>query len=136
MILVDTNVLVDIAADDAEWAEWSSSTLQAAALAGPLLINGVIYAELSVRYETIEAVKDFIAQAGLQVAEIPKRALFLAAKAFTGYRRAGGTRTGVQSDFFIGAHAAILNIPLVTRDVKKYRRYFPTVKLISPLEPH
>lgn len=135
MILVDTNVLLDVAADDPAWVEWSASNLHAAALQGPLLINGVIYAELSVRYQTIETLEDFMARAGLEMSEIPKSALFLAAKAFTVYRRAGGTRTGVLSDFFIGAHAAALNIPLLTRDEKKYRTYFPTVELISPANP-
>jgi predicted nucleic acid-binding protein len=135
LILVDTNVLLDVAADDLAWVEWSTSNLQAAALQGPLLINGVIYAELSVRYQTIETLEDFMARAGLEMSEIPKSALFLAAKAFTVYRRAGGTRTGVLSDFFIGAHAAALNIPLLTRDEKKYRTYFPTVELISPANP-
>lgn len=135
MILVDTNVLLDVAADDSEWAAWSASHLQAAALEGPLLINGVIYAELSVRYATIEALDDFVEQAGLEVVEIPKRAFFLAAKAFAGYRRAGGIRTGVLPDFFIGAHAAMMDIPLLTRDARKYRRYFPTVELRTPADP-
>lgn len=131
MILVDTNVLLDVAANS-EWAEWSVAKLQTAALDGPLLINGVIYAEFSVRYATIEAVEEFIATAGLDFAEIPRRAFFLAGKAFASYRAAGGVRTGVLADFLIGAHAAMLNIPLLTRDVKKYRTYFPTVELISP----
>ncbi|MDB5556163.1 MAG: putative nucleic acid-binding protein contains domain [Rhizobium sp.] len=102
---------------------------------GPLLINGVIYAELSARYSTIEALEDFIEQAGLEVVEIPRTALFLAAKAFTSYRRAGGIRTGVLPDFFIGAHAAIMNIPLLTRDARKYRTYFPTIELRTPADP-
>ena len=135
MILVDTNVLLDVAADDPEWAAWSSSRLQASAIEGPLLINGVIYAELSARYSTIEALEDFIERAGLEVVEIPRRALFLAAKAFTRYRRAGGVRTGVLSDFFIGAHAATMDIPLLTRDARKYRTYFPTVELRTPTDP-
>ena len=133
MILVDTNVLVDVAADS-EWADWSISKLQDAALQGPLLINGVIYAELSARYATIEAMEDFIAKAGLAVAEIPRAAFFLAGKAFFNYRKAGGARTGVLPDFLIGAHAATLSIPLLTRDVRKYRTYFPTVDVISPTD--
>lgn len=132
MILVDTNVLLDVASDDPKWAEWSTANLEIAALEGPLLINGVIYAELSSRYPTIEALEDFIEQAGLEIAEIPRSALFLAAKAFAGYRQAGGIRTGVLSDFFIGAHAAILDIPILTRDVKKFRTYFPDVTLRVP----
>lgn len=129
MILVDTNVLLDIAGKDLHWAGWSVSALETASLEGPLLINSVIYAELSVRYPTLEALEDFIEQAGLVVADIPRSALFLAGKAFGSYRRAGGVRTGVLSDFFIGAHAAVLNIPILTRDVGKYRTYFPTVVL-------
>lgn len=134
MILVDANVLLDVAADDSDWAAWSSAKLQASALEGPLLINGVIYAELSVRYATIDALEDFIEQAGLEVAEIPRRALFLAAKAFASYRRAGGVRAGVLPDFFIGAHAAMMEIPLLTRDPRKYRTYFPTVELRTPAD--
>lgn len=103
---------------------------------GPLLINGVIYAELSARYSTIDVLEDFVKQAGLEVAEIPRRALFLAAKAFMRYRRAGGVRTGVLPDFFIGAHAAMMGVPLLTRDARKYRTYFPTLELISPANPN
>lgn len=135
MILVDTNVLLDVAADS-EWADWSISKLKDAALEGPLLINGVIYAELSARYATIEAVEDFIEKARLDVAEIPRVAFFLAGKAFVRYRQAGGARTGVLPDLLIGAHAATLNIPLLTRDVRKYRTYFPKLELRSPADPN
>jgi predicted nucleic acid-binding protein len=132
MILVDTNVLLDIAGDDVRWFEWSAASLKTAALEGPLLINGVIYAELSARYTSIEALEDFVEQAGLDVMEIPRSALFLAGKAFGRYTGAGGVRTGVLSDFFIGAHAAVMNIPILTRDIRKYRTYFPKVILRSP----
>lgn len=132
MILVDTNVLLDLVGGDARWAAWSMESLQAAALEGPLLINSVIYAEVSVRYQTLEALDSFVEGVGLEMSEIPRSALFLAAKAFSAYRSAGGLRTGVLSDFFIGAHAAMLDIPVLTRDVRKYRTYFPTVELISP----
>lgn len=101
---------------------------------GPLVINSVIYAELSARYSTIEALEDFIERAGLEMVEIPRRALFLAAKAFVRYRRAGGVRTGVLPDFFIGAHAATIDMPLLTRDARKYRTYFPTVELRTPAD--
>ncbi len=97
----------------------------------PLLINDVVYAELAVRYERIEELDAFIDEAGLVVAPFPRAALFLAGKAFTRYRRAGGSRTGVLPDFFIGAHAAVQQFPLLTRDVGRYRSYFPTVALIS-----
>lgn len=90
------------------------------------------YAELSVRYARIEALDAFVDQAGLKLTPLPRTALFLAGKVFTRYRRGGGTRTGVLPDFFIGAHAAIQNLPLLTRDVARYRSYFPTVTLITP----
>jgi predicted nucleic acid-binding protein len=135
VILVDTNVLLDIAGDDMNWAGWSAGALQAAALEGPLLINSVIYAELSARYLTIENLENFVEQAGLEIDEIPGSALFLARKAFGNYRRAGGVRTGVLPDFFIGAHAAVMNIAVLTRDIGKYRTYFPDVELRTPANP-
>jgi predicted nucleic acid-binding protein len=134
MILVDTNVLLDIAGKDLLWAGWSIAALEAASLEGPLLINSVIYAELSVRYPTIEALEDFVDKAGLVVADIPRSALFLAGKAFGRYRRIGGVRTGVLSDFFIGAHAAVMNIPILTRDFWNYRSYFPEIMLRTPTD--
>lgn len=136
MILVDTNVLLDVAGADPNWASWSVASLQDAALEGPLLINCVIYAELSVRYETVEDLEEFLERAGAVMQDIPGEALFLAGKAFFQYRRAGGKRTGVLPDFFIGAHAALLGIPILTRDVGKYRTYFPTVTLRAPSEQH
>ena len=136
MILVDTNVLLDLVGDDIGWAEWSSNQLQAAALEGPLLINSVVYAEVSVRYQNLGALESFVEGVGLEMAEIPRGALFLAGKAFSAYRQAGGVRTSVLPDFFIGAHAAVLEIPILTRDIRRYRTYFPKVGLISPLEPH
>lgn len=132
MTLVDTNVLLDLVTDDPTWAEWSVRQLEAASLAGPLLINDIVYAELAVRYARIEELDAFVAQAGLELAPLPRAALFLAAKAFAQYRRAKGPRTGVLPDFFIGAHAAVRNLPLLTRDVGRYRTYFPTVTLVSP----
>ena len=135
MILVDTNVILDLVGRDPRWAAWSLESLETAALEGPLLINSVIYAEVSVRYQTLDALDSFVEGAGLQISEIPRSALFLAAKAFTRYRMAGGVRTGVLPDFFIGAHAATMDIPLLTRDARKYRTYFPTVELRTPTDP-
>lgn len=132
MILVDTNVLLDIATRDQEWALWSLSKLEAASSAGPILINDIVYAELAVRYEYVEQLDDFVAKAGLQLQSIPKSALFLAAKALGSYRKRGGTRTGVLSDFFIGAHALAEGLPLLTRDARRYRSYFPDVSLVTP----
>ncbi|MFP1646299.1 type II toxin-antitoxin system VapC family toxin [Pontitalea aquivivens] len=130
--LVDTNVLLDLVTDDPAWAEWSIAELEAASLRGPLLINDVVFAELGVRYERIEDLDLFVEQAGLQLTPIPKEALFLAGKVFTRYRKSGGVRTGVLPDFFIGAHAAVSQLPLLTRDVGRYRTYYPTVSLIIP----
>ncbi|UVD60588.1 type II toxin-antitoxin system VapC family toxin (plasmid) [Rhizobium sp. Pop5] len=132
MTFVDTNVLLDLVTDDPKWSDWSIAQLEAASIEGPLLINDVIYAELAVRYERIETLEAFVKAAGLDMTPMPKAALFLAGKVFTQYRKAGGTRTGVLPDFFIGAHAAVQQLPLLTRDVGRYRSYFPSLKLIAP----
>ena len=132
MTLVDTNVLLDLVTDDPNWAEWSIAQLDAASLDGPLIVNDVIYSELSVRYEAIEDLEAFLDDNGFRMEPIPRAALFLAGKVFAQYRRAGGSRTGVLPDFFIGAHAAVAEIPLLTRDAGRYRTYFPTVKLLLP----
>jgi predicted nucleic acid-binding protein len=130
--LVDANVLLDVFTKDPRWWTWSLAQLEQAALDGPLAINDVIYAETSTRYRSIEEFDTTLASAGITVAPIPRAALFLAGKAFVKYRHAGGVRTGVLSDFFIGAHAAVLGVPLLTRDAGRYRSYFPTIMLIAP----
>ncbi|MCJ8517945.1 putative nucleic acid-binding protein [Pseudorhizobium tarimense] len=132
MTLVDTNVLLDLVTNDPVWADWAVAQLEAASLSGPLMINDIIYAELSVRYARIEDLDAFVEQAELVLAPLPRAALFLAGKVFTGYRRAGGSRTGVLPDFLIGAQAAVQNLPVLTRDVGRFRSYFPTVSLIAP----
>lgn len=132
MTLVDTNVLLDLVTNDVRFVEWSISQLEAASLKGPLIINDVIYAELSVRYETIESLGKFIELAALSHDPIPREALFLAGKAFQKYRRSGGIRMAVLPDFYLGAHAAVLELPILTRDEARYQTYFPTVSLISP----
>lgn len=132
MTLIDTNVLLDLVTDDPNRADWSVAQLEAASLNGPLFINDVVYAELAVRYDRVESLEEFIDEAGLVIAPMPRAALFLAGKVFTQYRRSGGSRTGVLPDFFIGAHAAVNELPLLTRDVGRYRTYFPSLKLISP----
>lgn len=109
----------------------SVEQLETASLAGPLLINDLVYAEIAVRYERIEELDAFIDEAGLVVAPIPRAALFLAGRLFTRYRRASGSRTGILPDFIVGAHAAVQQLPLLTRDVGRYRSYFPTVALIT-----
>ena len=130
--LVDTNVLLDLVTDDADWADWSIAQLDAAALRGGLAINDVVYAELSVRFATIEALDAMLGQAGIVIEPMPRAALFLAAKVFRSYRSSGGGKTGVLPDFFVGAQAAVAGLPLLTRDARRYRTYFPRVDLITP----
>lgn len=132
MLLVDTNVLVDVLEDDPKWAEWSIQQLRAQSRIHPLAINPVIYAELSLTFSTVEALDKAVEQMELLVQEIPRPALFLAGKAFVRYRREGGTKTNVLADFFVGAHAAVIGLPLLTRDPRRYRSYFPSVMLITP----
>ena len=132
MILVDTNVILDVIENDPQWADWSQRQLDRAALNDTLCINAAIYAELSIAYEKIEQLEAMLAIAGFHVEPIPREALFLAGKAFMRYRRSRGAKSGVLPDFFIGAHAAVSNYSLLTRDMRRYATYFPTLVLISP----
>jgi predicted nucleic acid-binding protein len=132
MTLVDSNVLLDVVTDGQTWADWSQTQLERAVLHGPLVINDVIYAEISTRYATVDAVDSLLLDLNIDVATTPRSALFLAGKAYLQYRAAGGIRTGVLADFFIGAHAAVEQLPLLTRDPRRYRSYFPTVMLVAP----
>jgi hypothetical protein len=132
LVLLDTNVILDVVQDDPVWGEWSQGQLDAWAARDELGINAVIYAELSIAYVRIEELEDTVHTAGLRFLEIPREALFLAGKAFLAYRKQGGTRTGVLPDFFIGAHAAVMGLPLLTREAARYRTYFPGVALITP----
>jgi predicted nucleic acid-binding protein len=130
--LVDTNILIDILSDDPHWRDWSVTRLVQRADHGPLLINDIIYAELSSRYSTEELLDQTVWELNVELQRMPKHALFLAGHAYERYWRAGGTRSGVLPDFFIGAHAQAAGWPLLTRDVRRYRRYFPDVELIAP----
>ncbi len=132
MILVDTNVLLDIATNDANWADWSIEQLDAAVVRGPVVINAVVYSEFSVGYDRIEDVERLLKDVDIGWADVPREALFLAGKAFEHDRRQGGSKTCVLPDFFIGAHAAVSGMTLLTRDPARYRSYFPKVGLISP----
>ena len=132
MILVDTNVLFDIVTDNQEWFDWSRRQLEAADLAGPIAINSIIFAEFSVRYATLEQTVSAVEELGLTMLDVPRTALFLAGKAFERYRRHNGTKEGVLPDFRICAQAAVLEVPLRTRDTRRYRTYFPTIELITP----
>ena len=132
MILVDTNVLLDVFEDDAEWFDWSQDRLDSASATDTLAINPVIYSELSIGFARIEELEAVIKEASLAIEDIPREALFLAGKAFLRYRRSSRTKRSVLPDFYIGAHAAVMQWPVLTRDVSRYRSYFPTVSLIAP----
>src|SRR5205823_889840 len=132
LILVDTNVILDVVQNDTKWADWSLAALETAAARDALAIDDIIYAELSVGYAAIEDLDAMISVWRLEFAPIPRPALFLAGKVFQRYRAQSGTKTGVLPDFFIGAHAAIAGASLLTRDVRRIRTYFPTVALIAP----
>lgn len=132
MTLVDSNVLIDIFGRDPNWWEWSLARLENANVRGPVFINDVVYAETSIRYDSVTRFEEALARTGVTIVPIPHEALFLAGKSCQRYRRAGGTKTGVVPDFFIGAHAAVTGLTLLTRDPRRYRTYFPTIELIAP----
>ncbi len=132
MTLVDSNVLIDFFGRDPKWWDWSLACLGDAILRGPVFINDVIYAETSIRFQSFEDFEHRLTEAGITMTSVPREAVFNAGKAFVRYRRAGGSRTGVLPDFFIGAHAAVTGLTLLTRDPRRYRTYFPTIQLIAP----
>ena len=134
MLLVDTNVLVDVLENDPSWAEWSISQLRAQSKIHQLAINPIIYSELSLTFSTVEALDKTLDDLRLTMIEMPRAALFLAGKAFVRYRRQGGIKSNVLGDFFIGAHAAVSQYPLLTRDTRRYSSYFPGVDIIAPEE--
>ena len=129
-VLVDTNVLIDVATENPSWLNWSSSQLAKAI--GRLAISPVVYAEFSFHYETIEEVELVIGGLKLERLAIPYEAAFLAGKAFRRYRSCGGQRSAPLPDFFVGAHAAVEGLTLLTRDGRRYRDYFPRIKIITP----
>ena len=132
MLLVDTNVLVDVLQDDPQWADWSIGQLRAQAQIHELVINPVVYAELSLSFATLETLDAVVAKMELTLHEIPRPALFLAGKAFAQYRRRGGGKAQVLPDFFIGAHAAVQGWSLLTRDAGRFRTYFPSLHVLAP----
>lgn len=132
MILCDSNVLLDVLVDDPRWSAWSLAQLETWARRGPVIVNPVIYAELAAGYGTVEALDADLEAMGLRFEEIPREALFLAAKAHLLYRQRGGLRAGVLADFFVGAHAAVRRLPLLTRDARRYRACYPTLELVTP----
>jgi predicted nucleic acid-binding protein len=130
--LVDTNVLFDFLSEDEEWFDWSSAMLTDAAERGRLVINPIVYAEVSVRYERIEDLNEALPVHYFVRAPLPWEAAFVAAKAFDRYKRRGGSKRSALPDFFIGAHAAVTDMTLLTRDPRRYRAYFPKLRIISP----
>jgi len=132
MLLVDTNVLIDVLENDPQWADWSIHQLRTQAQIHRLIINPIIYAELSLAFSTFEALDAVLKTLEIELREVPRPALFLAGKAFASYRKLGGIKTGVPPDFLIGAHAAVQSWPLLTRDARRYRTYYPNLELLTP----
>jgi predicted nucleic acid-binding protein len=131
-ILVDSNVLLDIVTEDARWFAWSAQSIERAADSFRLVINPIIYAEVSVRFSQVEELDVTLPRTMLDREAIPFEAAFLAGKCFVAYRRRGGSKKSPLADFFIGAHAAVAGYRLMTRDAARYRTYFPKLSLIAP----
>jgi predicted nucleic acid-binding protein len=131
-LLVDSNIILDVFLDDPVWADWSESALSDYAVCTPLFINPVIYSEISIGFNKIEELEAALAKSGFQMLDITKEALFLAGKAFLNYRKHNGKKRSPLPDFFIGAHAAVSGLELITRDKNRYQTYFPTVRIIAP----
>lgn len=132
MILVDSNVLLDILTIDPKWYDWSSSKLSLIAESHELIINDIIYTEISIGFERIEDLEEAFSGDFFKIMPMPKEALFLAGKAFLQYKSNNGTKNSVLPDLFIGAHASVLGIPLLTRDISRYKTYFSQIQLITP----
>ncbi len=130
--LVDANVILDVVTEDEEWFDWSASMLERAAEKGALAINPVVYAEVSIRFARIEDLEDALPLDHFTRVAIPWEAAFLAGKCFEHYRRQGGVKRSPLPDFFIGAHAAVSRLTLLTRDARRYRTYFPTLRVVAP----
>lgn len=130
--LVDSSVMLDILTDDPRWAAWSLRAVAEARDAGRLVINPIVYAEVSTGFETIEDLDDAVPASDFEREPLPYEAGFLAGKAFLAYRRRGGQRRSPLSDFYIGAHAAVRQYRLLSRDAARYRTYFPSVELVAP----
>jgi predicted nucleic acid-binding protein len=132
VILVDSNVVLDLVLNDPIWGEWSQSKLDAAGASEQFAINDIVYAEVSIGYSSLADLDATMSTLRMQVAPIPRVALFRAGKAYRQYRSRGGAKTGVLPDSFIGAHAAVEGWPLLTRDPARIKTYFPSVNLITP----
>jgi predicted nucleic acid-binding protein len=132
MILVDSNVFFDLVDRDPVWEQWSAQQIRRNSSLHELITNPIVYAELSPRYASPDDVDAVLVNTGVRLMGLPKQAAFLAGKSFQQYRRQGGTRTSLLADFFIGAHAAVLGVAILTRDTRRYTNYFPMVRLIAP----
>ena len=130
--LVDSNVLVDLLDEDREWRDWSAAMLERASRQGQLVINPIVFAEVSVTFESLEQLDEALPPGYFVREPLPWEAAFVAGKAFAAYRRRGGTRTALMSDFYIGAHAAVAGHTLLTRDPQRYRLYFPKLRILAP----
>ncbi len=132
MIVVDTCVLIDVASGDVNWQDWSAAQLDLWGARGPLIVNGIIYAELATGFDSIEALEQFFHAAVLQLRPLTRSALYLAGRARTLYRKRAGTRAGLLADFLIAAQAADLGCPVLTRDTARFTSYFPQLTLVTP----
>lgn len=131
-VLVDSDVILDVATEDRIWMDWSSEALARAADESVLVINPLIYAEVSIGFGSIEEVDEFLPERVFRRDSLPFEAAFLAGKAFLAYRRRGGGKGNPLPDFYIGAHAAVAGLRLLTRDARRYRTYFPTIEILAP----
>jgi predicted nucleic acid-binding protein len=131
-VLVDSNVLIDVLGDDPHWAAWSISQLEPLVAAASAVINPIIYAEIAADFATLEALEAAIAPFKLVREPLPWPAAFLASQAYKLYRKRGGSKRSPLPDFYIGAHASLAGVALLTRDPQRYREYFPRLKLIAP----
>ena len=131
-VLIDSNVLLDVLTEDPKWFAWSSEALTQCANDSILVINPIVYAEVSIRFKTIEELEEALPKSMFERRDIPWEAAFLAGKCFLKYRREGGKKTAPLPDFFIGAHAAVEKLDLLTRDISRYKSSFPTLRIIAP----
>lgn len=131
-VLVDSNVLLDVLTEDPEWFTWSADALERQADESVLVVDPIIYAEVSIRFEGIEELEDALPPALFRRDALPWEAVFLAGKCFLSYRRRGGGRRSPLPDFYIGAHAAVAGMTLLTRDATRYRTYFPSLQIVAP----
>jgi hypothetical protein len=132
MILADSNVLIDVLSRDKTWLDWSAGQLDFFSASGAIFVNEIIYAEIAAQMASEADLDAALVTFGATLERMPKSAMYLAGRAFARYRKSGGTRTGVLADFFIGAHAETMGLPILTRDVRRYRAYFPKVALVTP----